>query len=205
MVILRSLVDLLTALIEEFGLMGIVVVTAIESIIIPIPSEVVLPFAGYVAWRMNSSEFFIYSVAAAVIGNLLGATTLYYMGLRFGRRFFDKYGRYFFIKKRDLDIAEGWFLRYGAYAIFFGRMMPSIRSAISLPAGMFNFDVKKFVLLTSMGSIPWNFTLTYIGYATGPYWSMVIDRISIPYLDVVVIVVAVIVAITYLKLRSRRS
>lgn len=202
MVILRSLVDLLTTFVEEFGLIGVFLTMAAESCLIPIPSEVVMPFAGYVAWLRNSGEFFIYSVTVATFGNLLGSTALYYIGSRYGRPFVERYGKYFLVSRKELDLAEKWFLRYGAYAVFLGRMAPAIRTVISLPAGIFDFDFKKFAVLTFVGSLPWNFALTYLGYTTGPYWSLIIDQLS--YFDVFVVAVAVVAIILYLKLRKTK-
>jgi len=193
----KFLVDMLTEFIEKTGLLGVFLTMTAESCLVPIPSEIIMPFAGYVAWLRKSRIFFALSVAAATLGNLLGSIILYSIGLRIGRPFIEKYGKYLLIGKRELEIAERWFLRYGAYAIFFGRMTPAIRTVISFPAGLFNFDLKKFSILTFIGSIPWNLLLTYIGYATGPYWSIILEY-SV-YIDVAVIVSAAAILVIFAK------
>jgi len=193
----KFLVDALTEFIEKTGLLGIFLMMTAESCLIPIPSEIIMPFAGYVAWLRKSRTFFVLSIAAATLGNLLGSIILYFIGLRIGRPFIERYGKYFLIGKRELEIAERCFLKYGAYAIFFGRMTPAIRTVISFPAGLFNFDLKKFVILTFIGSIPWNLLLTYIGYATGPYWSIILEY-SI-YIDAAVIISAIMILAVFAK------
>jgi len=193
----RFLVDILTDFVEKTGLLGVFLTMTAESCLIPIPSEIIMPFAGYVAWLKSSKTFFALSVAAATFGNLLGSIILYFIGLRIGRPFVEKYGKYFLLRKRELELAERWFLKYGAYAIFFGRMTPAIRTVISFPAGLFGFDLKKFAILTFIGSIPWNILLTYIGYATGPYWSIILEY-SV-YVDAAVIVSAIAILAIFAK------
>lgn len=199
----RLLVDALTGFIEETGLIGVFITMMAESCLIPIPSEVVMPFAGYVAWLRRSEDFLVLSVASATIGNLVGSTILYLLGLRIGRPLIEKYGRYFLIRRGELELAERWFLKYGAYAIFFGRMTPAVRTVISLPAGLFSFNLPKFMILTLTGSIPWNLLLTYAGYATGPYWSIILDY-SV-YVDAAVAASAIaVIAMLIRRIRGER-
>ncbi len=188
---------------ERSGLIGIFLTMTAESCLIPIPSEVIMPFAGYVAWLNDSEAFIAYSTIAATIGNLIGSIILYHIGLKLGKPFIKRYGRYFLVGERESDLAEKWFLKYGAYAVFFGRMTPAIRTVISFPAGLFSFNFRKFVILTFAGSVPWNFSLTYIGYLTGPYWSRILEW-SI-YVDAAVIlaVVLAIIILAYRKLRLK--
>ncbi|MCD6235962.1 MAG: DedA family protein [Thaumarchaeota archaeon] len=198
------LVDALTAFIEDLGLLGIFLTMAAESCLIPIPSEVVMPFAGYVAWLKSSELFLGYSVAAATIGNLLGSTILYYIGLRLGKAFIEKYGKYFLLRRREVELAERWFLKYGGYAVFFGRMTPAIRTVISLPAGLFEFDFKKFAVLTLIGSIPWNLFLVYLGYLSGPYWKMILEYST--FIDVAAVIgLAVFLLLIFWKTRRNLS
>ena len=194
------LMDALTRFVEELGFIGIFLTMAAESCFIPIPSEIVMPFAGYVAWLNDSKGFFVGAVIASTFGNLAGAIVLYFIASRLGRPFVEKYGKYFLLSRRELELAEKWFLRYGAYSIFFGRMTPAVRTVISFPAGLFEFDLRKFITLTFIGSIPWNLFLTYLGYVMGPYWSLILEY-SV-YVDGLV-VAAVILLIIVLALRFR--
>ena len=201
MALSKLLVDGLVAFIDRFGLLGILLTMAAESCLIPIPSEVVMSFAGYVAWLRRSEELIAYSTIAATIGNLIGSIALYYIGLKLGRPFIERYGRYLLLGRRELNLAESWFLRYGGYAVFFGRMTPAVRTVISLPAGLFGFNLKKFIILTFTGSVPWNLALTMIGYATGPYWSRILEFSF--YLDLAVVaglIAAILIA--YRRIRS---
>jgi len=198
MSISRLFVDGLVAFLERTGLIGVLLTMTAESCLIPIPSEVIMPFAGYVAWLNDSEVLIAYSTIAATVGNLIGSIILYYIGVKLGRPFIKKYGKYFLVGEGELGLAESWFLRYGAYAVFFGRMTPAVRTIISFPAGLFGFNLKRFVILTLTGSIPWNLLLTYIGYVTGPYWSMILEW-SI-YVDAAVIL-AVVLAVIVLAYR----
>ncbi|MEM3921961.1 MAG: DedA family protein [Nitrososphaerota archaeon] len=201
MALSKLFVDTLVAFIKEFGLFGIFLTMTAESCLIPIPSEVIMPFAGYTAWLNGSKEFIVYSTIAATIGNLIGSVVLYYIGLKLGRPFIKKYGRYFLVGEKELRLVEEWFLRYGAYAIFFGRMMPAVRTVISFPVGLFGFNIRKFMILTFTGSIPWNLALTYAGYMTGPYWNIILEYSA--YADVAVVVAIILaVVLIYRRLKS---
>ncbi|HDJ67255.1 MAG TPA: DedA family protein [Nitrososphaeria archaeon] len=201
MSILITFTKAVTWFIEEFGLLGIFLTMAAESCLIPIPSEIVMPFSGYVAWLNNSQRFLIEATITSTIGNLIGSIALYYIGARIGRPFIVKYGRYFLVSEGELKYAEELFRRYGSYAVFFGRMMPAVRTIISFPAGLFKLEIPKFIILTLIGSIPWNFALTYLGFRLGPYWTTILDYSA--YIDPI-IVVAAAALLLYVLFRSRR-
>ena len=201
MSILIALTDMVTWFIEEFGLLGIFLTMAAESCLIPIPSEIVMPFSGYVAWLNGSWRFLIEATTASTIGNAVGSIILYQIGARVGRPFITRYGRYLLIDEREFEYAETLFRRYGAYAVFFGRMMPAIRTIISFPAGLFRLEIPKFIVLTTIGSIPWNFMLTYLGFKLGPYWRIVLDYSA--YIDPIILAAAVALII-YMLIRFRR-
>lgn len=156
--------------ISSFGYAGIIVMMAIESASIPLPSEIIMPFAGYLAGR---GDFNLVLVAlSGAFGCLVGSTAAYMVGKYGGRPWIERYGRYLLISRRDLERAEGWFSRYGELIIFFSRLLPVVRTFISLPAGVARMNVLRFAVYTFLGSIPWCFGLAYIGAVLGENWHM---------------------------------
>lgn len=140
----------------------------LESAAIPIPSEIVVPFSGFLA---SSGRFVLLAVVlVATVANLAGSIILFFIGRSGGRWILERYGKYVFIHQKDLDIGDRWFLKYGARAVFFSRMLPVVRTFISLPAGVANMNFKKFTALTFFGALPWNFALAYIGFKMGENW-----------------------------------
>ncbi|MGQ9514551.1 MAG: DedA family protein, partial [Thermoproteota archaeon] len=168
--ILGFINDLLIGWISRFGFVGIVFATALEIIILPIPGEIVMPYAGYVVWLTESGfGHLLSSVAAGTLGNVIGSLVIYVIGLKGGKPFVVKFGKHLF-SDRDLAKAEDLFKNYGSLAVFIGRMLPGIRTLISLPAGFFRMRLIPFLIYTSAGSVPWNLGLAYAGYSLGPYW-----------------------------------
>ncbi len=186
--------------IETFGLFGIMITMTLESALVPLPSEVIMPFAGYVAWSKGSWLFFWQSIMAATLGNLIGSIILYYIGLLGGRPFIIKYGKYLLIRENELYHAESWFQRRGDIVILIGRMMPAVRTVISLPAGIFKMHLSKFIIFTIIGSIPWNIMLAYIGYVLGVHWMMILNY-SV-YIDIIGILV-LLGLILFIFIRTR--
>ena len=149
---------------------GAFLAALIETIFPPIPSEIVMPLAGYLA----SLGGYGYSgllivVLSATLGAVLGAIIIYYVSLRLGRLFILKYGKYCFVDDEKLSAAERWFERYGAKAVFFGRMAPGIRELISVPAGFSKMNFKKFLIYTFLGSFIWTAFLVSLGFFLGVY------------------------------------
>lgn len=154
--------------ISRFGYIGIILMMAIESASIPLPSEVIMPFSGHLVGR---GEFNLILVTlSGAFGCLLGSMVAYIVGAYGGRPWIERYGRYLFIAKRDLDVADRWFSRYGEFIIFSSRMLPIIRTFISLPAGMARMNITRFALYTFIGSLPWCFGLAYMGAILGENW-----------------------------------
>jgi len=197
MTLLEIFVEFGVWFIESFELLGVFITMSLESCLIPIPSEIIMPFAGFVAWEKRSIEFFLSAVLMGVIGNVVGSASLYFIGVHGGRLFIERYGRYFLVTEEKLYGAEEWFKKYGSYSIFFGRMLPAVRTVISLPAGVFRYSFPKFLLLTFIGSIPWNLALTYLGYLLGEYW-IEITRYS-TLIDVLGIILLVGLIIFFLR------
>jgi len=159
--------------ISTFGYTGILITMAIESACIPLPSEIIMPFSGYL---VTTGQFTMLGVTlAGAIGNVLGSIVAYYGGVWGGRPFVERYGRYVLVSHKDLDMADRWFARYGEAAVFFGRMLPVVRTFISLPAGVARMNFPRFVIFTFLGALPWCYLLAYIGVKMGEEWEHLRD------------------------------
>ncbi len=166
---LLSLVSqFILAVISAGGYLGIVLLMAIESACIPLPSEIIMPFSGYL---VGQGRFTLWGVAVAgAVGCNLGSAVAYYVGARGGRPWLERYGRYVLITRRDLEWADRWFARYGEATIFFARLLPVIRTFIALPAGIARMSVWRFHLYTFLGSLPWCWGLAWLGLKFGERW-----------------------------------
>jgi len=159
---------LIVATISTLGYGGIVLLMAIESACIPLPSEVIMPFSGYLVYT-GQFNLWIVTVAGA-FGCVLGSLAAYWVGMRGGRPLIEKYGRYILISHHDLDLADRWFARYGEAIVFVSRLLPAVRTFIAFPAGVARMNLKKFVIYTFAGSLPWCFGLAYVGQKLGEQW-----------------------------------
>lgn len=157
--------------VKSYHLFGIFVLSFLETLFAPLPSEIVLPFAGYLAYLENNYFILILAILVGAIGNTLGSVPLYYLGY-FGRDLIEKYGKYFFISKKRLEIAERWFNRHALLTVFALRFVPGFRSLISIPAGIFKMNIKKYLLLTFFGFLIWNSFLVSLGFFFGKYWQL---------------------------------
>jgi membrane protein DedA with SNARE-associated domain len=156
------------ACISRFGYAGIFFTMAIESACIPLPSEIIMPFSGYL---VTTGEFTMLGVTlAGAVGNVVGSVAAYYAGVWGGRPFVERYGAYVLVSHRDLDMADRWFQKYGEAAVFFSRMLPVVRTFISLPAGIARMNFPRFVLFTFVGALPWCWFLAYVGVKMGERW-----------------------------------
>ena len=196
------------SLIAAIGYPGIVLAMALENIFPPIPSEAVLPFAGALSAKGELSFWGV--IAAGTAGSLIGAVVLYaigYVAREAGvRRIVEVYGKYVFISERDLDRSAAWFERYGEAIIFFGRLIPLIRSIISVPAGYTRMNMVRFLVYTTLGTTLWNLILTYIGRVLGENWAD-ISELMAPYEYGVLVLIglAVVVFIGWRAVRWRRQ
>lgn len=156
--------------ISAWGYWGIGAMMAIESACVPLPSEVIMPFAGFL---VAQGKFSLLSVTlAGAIGCVVGSVIAYAVGVWGGRSFIEKYGKYLLISHHDLAIADNFFNKYGSSAIFFSRLLPVVRTFISLPAGIARMNFNKFVIYTFLGSLPWCLALAYIGKKLGDHWNV---------------------------------
>ncbi len=158
----------IVATISALGYGGIVLLMAIESACIPLPSEIIMPFSGYLVYT-GELNLWIVSVAGAV-GCVLGSLVAYGVGMYGGRPFIEKYGRLVLISHHDLDLADRWFDRFGEVIVFASRLLPVIRTFIAFPAGVARMNLKKFVVYTFIGSLPWCLGLAYVGQKLGEQW-----------------------------------
>lgn len=155
-------------IISRFGYGGIIVMMAIESASIPLPSEVIMPFSGHLAGKGDFNLILV--TLSGAIGCLLGSMVAYLIGAHGGRPWVERYGRYIFISRKDLDLADRWFSKHGEVVIFLSRLLPVVRTFISLPAGMARMNIPRFALYTFLGSLPWCFGLAYAGVILGENW-----------------------------------
>ena len=151
------------------GYLGIAFFMTLESAAIPIPSEIIMPFSGFLVWEEELQMVWV--ILAGAIGNLIGSIILYWVGFYGGRKFLEKYGRYLLISYHDLELADKLFSKYGQAIIFLSRVLPVVRTYISFPAGVAKMDFKKFCLYTFAGSLPWAWVLTYFGMIMGENWA----------------------------------
>ncbi len=145
---------------------------AIESAAIPLPSELIMPLAGWMLIKEKGLgvEWLVLAGLFGAIGNTLGSLVAYYAGSWGGRPLVQRYGRYFLISHHDLDLADRFFQRWGAWAILFARMLPVVRTFVSVPAGVSKMNVGQFTLFTFAGSFPWSLALATAGYILGENW-----------------------------------
>lgn len=182
-----------TAVITATGYPGIAFLMAIESACIPLPSEIIMPFAGYL---VSIGHFSLLGVATAgAIGNNIGSAIAYEVGRRGGRPFVERFGRYLLIDAHDIDRADRFFARYGDWAVLIGRMLPVIRTFIAFPAGVVRMPLLRFHLFTFIGSWPWCLLLAWIGLKLGTAWNSDPRVKAVLHSLDVVIVVAVLAAV----------
>jgi membrane protein DedA with SNARE-associated domain len=188
--------------ISQYGYMGIILLMALESATLPVPSEIVMPFAGFLVWEqgvMNLPGV----ILAGTIGCTLGSIAAYAVGYYAGRPVILRYGKYVLLSERHLVQAERWFARYGGKATFIARLLPIIRTVISLPAGISKMKFKPFVLYSFVGSLPWTAWLAYVGFWLGPNW----EEIGSVFrgMDILVLVGAAALIVWYVYAVRKRS
>ena len=204
---------------DAVGYVGVALAVALETIVAPIPSEVILPMAG---WKVSQSAAdpsvvepltnlpwnIPLAVALATVGSVIGAVVGYGIGAWGGRPLLDRYGRYVGIGAEDLDRADRWFDRWGSWAVFLGRMVPLVRTFVSYPAGISRMPIGRFLVFSTLGSLPWNLALIVAGFVVGENYEQIEAAIK-PYEYVIYVVVflgvAVLVSRWWLGKRRRRA
>ncbi|HYZ93190.1 MAG TPA: DedA family protein [Actinomycetota bacterium] len=191
--------DFLTRTIGDWGYLAIFVAMVLESACIPIPSEITMPFGGLMAASGDLNLWLVGLVGA--VANLVGSWIAYAAGATGGRALVLRYGRYVRIRPHDLDRAEDWFKRYGDRAVFWSRLLPVVRTFISLPAGMARMELVRFSVYSFVGSLPWSLGLAYGGYALGQNWHKLADNLEVAAFGIAALLVA---GAAFLLVRSRR-
>lgn len=176
-----------------FGPFGLAFLLLVENLFPPIPSEVILPLAGFLVGRGELG--FVSALAGSTTGSLAGALVLYALGRRGGRPLVLRHGRLLRVTERDLERAEGWFDRYGDWIVLLGRVVPLARSVVSIPAGVLEMPLWKFMLLTVLGSAAWNALLIGAGWILGANWERVSDVVGV-YSNAVLVTVLAVLAVT---------
>ena len=183
---------------------GVVLLMAIESACIPVPSELIMPLAGWMLIRANgiSPVFCLVAGVYGAIGNTLGSILAYYVGARGGRPFLEKYGRYILITRHELERADRWFETKGSASVFISRVLPVIRTFISLPAGIARMHFVKFTIYTFIGSFIWSTSLTYAGYLLGEHWER-IRTVMRPFdIPIIIIIIGLVAFYIYRHVRQ---
>jgi membrane protein DedA with SNARE-associated domain len=192
--------DWITGVIGRLGYAGVAGLTFLENVFPPIPSELVIPLAGYVAAQGNMRLMLVIATASA--GSLAGASVWYWIGRRVGERrlraWVDRHGKWLTLSRKDVDRAQLWFSRHGNAAVFFGRLVPGVRTLVSLPAGFARMPVLPFVVYSAIGTIIWTAALAYAGVALQSNFTIVGDYINV-ITNVVFGVIGVMLATRYVR------
>lgn len=198
------------AIITTIGYGGIALVMFAENLFPPIPSELVMPFGGFIVARGEMNFFAV--LAAGTIGAVLGGLALYYIGMWADevivRRFVRRYGRFFLISESDMDRTLEFFDRHGQKMVFFGRLIPLVRSLISIPAGMNRMPLGRFLVWTTVGSVIWNTILTYAGFKLGQNWESVLgimDRYEKVALGLIALGLVTFIVMRIMKWRKAKA
>ncbi|EQC0913394.1 DedA family protein [Listeria monocytogenes] len=186
----------ITSIMADFGYIGIFVLIMVENLFPPIPSEIILTFGGFMTTVTSMNVVMV--IIVATLGSVVGAILLYKVASYFGKerltKIVLKYGRILRLKESDIERAENFFLKYGSWAVFLCRMIPLIRSLISIPAGMTKMKMSKFLILTTAGSLLWNTVLIGLGAMLGESWSEIVvfmDSFSTIIYSIIAILVVV--------------
>ena len=187
---------------EKFGYLGIIFAMFAENVFPPIPSELIMPAAGFAVARGDLNLILV--ILAGTLGSVIGALPLYYLGRLLNEDrllvFTQKYGKYVFVKPSDIRASSVWFDKHGSKAVFFGRMVPGIRSFISIPAGMSKMPILPFLVFTALGSSIWTSLLTIAGYYFGENYE-VIETMLAPYSKGFLLLAVVIILAWFIKRR----
>ena len=189
--------DFVIELISDYGYLGMFIGMVLEAIIIVIPSEAILATGGILASKNIFT--FLGAFLTGLLGSVFCAIIIYLMGYFGGRTFVKKYGKYFFMKEEDLQKSDSWFNKYGLFAALIGRNFPIIRTLISLPIGIMKLPFLKFLIYTTIGSIPWTLAFVYFGYSVGNNWVVINTYISKLKTPIRILIIFLIIRFIYKK------
>jgi membrane protein DedA with SNARE-associated domain len=192
----QSILDFITATYNLLQWPGVVILMAIESACIPFPSELIMPLAGWMLIKEKSlpAVFVLAAGGYGALGNTIGSIIAYYVGMWAGRPLLNKYGRYILLSQHDLDLADRWFSKSGSWTVFVSRILPVVRTYISLPAGIAKMNIVKFIIYTFTGSFLWSTGLAYGGYLMGEHWEQLRNAMR-PFDPVIIALVVILIGL----------
>lgn len=203
--LIKAVTGLIISFISTTGYTGIFLLMSAESALIPIPSEVTMPFAGFLAYQGKLNIFLVIIVGA--LANLFGSLLAFALGWwgeeHLVRQLIRKYGKYLLISEHEYDRSEKWFRKYGEGIVFFSRVLPIVRTFVSLPAGIAEMNIYRFTIFTFLGSLIWSSVLAYIGFMLGQNWSSI--EIYYRKFEFIIIFIAVITVIYYIYHKIRKA
>src|SRR3989338_4132009 len=199
--IVEKIVEYITIGMSIGGYFGLFILMALESMIAPVPSEVVMPFAGYLVLQ-GRFDFWI-AVSVSSLGSIFGSLLSYYIGVYGGRPFVLKFGKYLLLEEEHLEWTEKWFKRHGEKTIFISRFVPVVRHLISIPAGIAKMSMQKFLIYTLLGASICNFILLYAGFELGDHWEKIHEYSQ--QLDIIFIAVVVLFLIYFVWKHHKRK
>lgn len=195
--------DFVLDLISNYGYFGMFLGMVLEAIIIAIPSELILATGGILASKGIFS--FWGAFVTGLLGSVFCAIVIYFMGYFGGESFIKKYGKYFFMKEDELEKSDSWFNKYGILGALIGRNFPIVRTLISLPIGILHLSFIKFLIYTTIGSIPWTLAFVYVGYTLGDNWIILSTYINYLKIPIIIILVLIVINFIYKKLKNTMS
>ena len=195
--------DFVVNLITDYGYLGMFLGMVLEAVIIIIPSEVILATGGILASRGIFT--FIGSFITGLLGSVFCAIVIYFMGYFGGKNFIKKYGKYFFMKEDELEKSDSWFNKYGMISALICRNLPIVRTLISLPIGITRQSFIKFIIYTTIGSIPWTLAFTYFGYKLGKNWIVINTYVNYLKTPIRVIIIVFIIRLIYKYYKKKKS
>jgi membrane protein DedA with SNARE-associated domain len=205
----QIVIPFLNSLYGAAGYLGVLIAMAIESAMIPLPSELILPYAGFLVSDPSKIEpltrgpwAFWVVVIVATIGNTIGSLIAYAIGAWGGRPFLERWGRYLLIRPHELELAERFFHRYGSATAFFSRLLPIVRTFISFPAGVARMPLGRFIVYSTAGAFIWSTLLVYAGTVLGARWTDI--RRALQPFDLLIAIVVVVLVVGFIWLRLGR-
>ena len=201
--IITWLTQLAVQTINWSGYTGVFILMFVESCGVPVPSEVTMPFAGFLA-ATGQMSFWI-AVIVGAVANLAGSLLAYWIGYVGGRPLITKYGKYILISHHDLDMADRWFSRHGELIVFLGRLLPVVRTYISFPAGIAKMNLKKFAIYTFLGVLPWSALFAWLGLQMGVNWEMIKTKLHNLDIAIAVLIIAAIAFYIWRKIKHAKK
>ena len=195
--------DFVLNLISNYGYFGMFLGMVLEAVIIAIPSELILATGGILA--SNGIFTFQGAFLIGLLGSVFCAIVIYFMGYFGGKPFVRKYGKYFFMKEEDLEKSDSWFNKYGMLSALIGRNFPIVRTLISLPIGITRQSFIKFVVYTTIGSIPWTLLFVYLGYCLGENWIIINTYINYLKIPIRILLLLLIIIFVYKKIKVKQN